>query len=223
MTQLLHRRMERAQSPEVKNLANMESSIRRIEVLVNDLLNISSIEMGVFSLHRQKCEMISFCRQLVDEYVMGTNPRPMVQFEFPAEAVEMELDVERIGQVIINLLSNARKYSSQGSPICLTLRRSADMASIAVQDFGVGIPPERLPHVFERFYRVPGIEVQTGSSVGFGLGLYISQQIVLQHGGHFEVESMLGHGSKFTIFLPFSPPHSHGHDTSDTAASSVQL
>jgi signal transduction histidine kinase len=117
MTQLLHRRMERANSPEVKSLANMESSIRRIEMLVNDLLNISSIEMGVFSLHHQKCELISFCRQLVDEYVMGANPRPTVELEVPDKPLEIEIDVERIGQVIMNLLSNARKYSPQKSSI----------------------------------------------------------------------------------------------------------
>ncbi len=211
MTQLLRRRLERVQSPEVTNLANMEGSIRRIEVLVNDLLNISSLEMGVFTLHRQKCEMVNFCRQVIDEYIASTNPQAVVLSEFPESPIEAEIDVERVGQVIMNLLSNARKYSPHGSPIYLRLLRSADMCSIAVQDCGVGIPAKVLPHIFERFYRVQGIEVQTGSSVGFGLGLYISEQIVLQHGGHFDVESTPGNGSTFTIFLPFSPPNAIEH------------
>jgi two-component system, sensor histidine kinase and response regulator len=76
--------------------------------------------------------------------------------------------------------------------------------------------------VFERFYRVPEIEVQTGSSVGFGLGLYISQQIVLQHDGYFAVESTPGHGSTFTIFLPFSPPASE-YDPSGVSSSTAQI
>jgi two-component system sensor histidine kinase/response regulator len=205
MIQLLHRRLERAKSPEVTNLANMEGSLRRIEVLVNDLLNISSLEMGIFALHRQKCDMAEFCRQLVDEYIMSTNPQPNIQVDLPREPLEAEIDVERLGQVLMNLLSNARKYSSRDSSICLTLQRSLENCIIAVEDNGVGIPPNVLPHIFERFYRAREIEIQTGSSVGFGLGLYISQQIVLQHGGHIEVESTPGKGSIFTIILPLSP------------------
>jgi two-component system, sensor histidine kinase and response regulator len=206
MTQLLRRRLERAKSPEVTNLSNMESSIRRIEVLVNDLLNISFIEMGMFSLHRQPCDLNDLCRQLIEEYITGTNPHPTVLLDLPAEPIKMELDIERIGQVILNLLSNARKYALQGSPIHFTLRRSDEMCQMLVQDQGVGILPELLPHIFERFYRVPQVEVQTGSSVGFGLGLYISQQIVISHGGRIEVESAPGSGSIFTINLPFVLP-----------------
>jgi Histidine kinase-, DNA gyrase B-, and HSP90-like ATPase len=68
-----------------------------------------------------------------------------------------------------------------------------------------GIPAEQLPHLFERFYRVPGVEVQTGSSAGVGLGLYIAQKIVGQHGGHIEVTSRLGEGSTFSIVLSVRP------------------
>jgi signal transduction histidine kinase len=115
------------------------------------------------------------------------------------------VDVERIGQVILNLLSNARKYSSSASPIYVSLQFQNDTYSISVRDSGVGIPSELLAHIFDRFYRVPTIEVQTGSSVGFGLGLYISKQIVEHHGGSIHVESTPGVGSTFTITLPILP------------------
>jgi two-component system sensor histidine kinase/response regulator len=75
-----------------------------------------------------------------------------------------------------------------------------------VHDSGIGIAPEALPHVFERFYRVPNVEVQTGSSSGFGLGLYISKQIVEHHGGCMEVQSVVGRGSVFSIILPLALP-----------------
>jgi signal transduction histidine kinase len=204
MTQLLRRRFQRAGSNELASLVNMENSIRRMEVLVNDLLNISLVETGRFALHRQHCVMGVLCRRLVDEYIAGTNPPPVVKLAIPEEPIKMEVDVERLGQVIINLLSNAHKYSFRGSPIHLALKHTGDECIIAVRDSDVGIPLEALPHIFERFYRAPGVEVQTGSSIGLGLGLYISKQIVERHGGRIDVESTPGKGSLFSVVLPLS-------------------
>ncbi len=205
MTQLLHRRLARVSSPEVASVVSMENSIRRIEVLVNDLLNVSFLEMGMFSLHYKRCNIVELYQSLVDEYVAGTNPPPNILVDIAEKQIDVDVDVERIGQVILNLLSNARKYSVAGSPIYVSIRRHDATYSISVCDSGVGIPGELLPHIFERFYRVPSIEVQTGSSVGFGLGLYISRQIVERHGGHISVESSQGAGSTFTVVLPLSP------------------
>ncbi|GCE49127.1 signal transduction histidine kinase [Thermosporothrix hazakensis] len=200
MTQLLRRKLERAGSSDVIRLVSMENSIRRMELLVNDLLNISFIEMGMFVLHKQPTDINELCRRLVDEYIVGTNPPPVVEVDLPAEKIEMAIDVDRFGQVIINLLSNARKYSS--APIRLSVRVEDEQCIISVSDDGVGIPPEVLPHIFERFYRVPGIEVQRGSSIGLGLGLYISNQIVERHGGRIDVQSTPGKGSVFSVVLP---------------------
>ena len=204
MTQLLHRRLIRAGSPEVASLVSMENSIRRMEVLVNDLLNISSIETGMFQLQRQQCNVADLCRALVDEYLAGTNPPPVIYLNVVDEDLNLDVDVERIGQVILNLLSNARKYSPAGSPIQVTVKRLEESCMISVCDAGVGIPAEVLPHIFERFYRVPGIDVQTGSSIGLGLGLYISQQLVERHGGYIQVESIPGSGSIFSVLLPLA-------------------
>ncbi len=202
MTQLLHRRLVRAGSPEVANLVSMENSIRRIEVLVNDLLSISYIETGRLALHCRRYNLGDLCQSLADEFQAGSNPPPIICVDIPDKSVEANVDVERISQVILNLLSNARKYSPAQSPIHISLKQLDDVCIISVRDEGVGIPAEVLPQVFERFYRVPGIEVQTGSSVGFGLGLYISQQIVERHGGKIHVESFPGSGSIFSVMLP---------------------
>lgn len=202
MTQLLRRRLLRAGSPEATNLVSMENSIRRMEVLVNDLLNISFIETGMFTLHPRRCDIGELCRQLVDEYMIGTNPTPIIVLELPDEPIEIEVDVERIGQVILNLLSNARKYSSNKSPIKFALQVDNNHCMISVSDTGVGIDPELLAHIFDRFYRVPGVEVQTGSSMGLGLGLYISNQIVERHNGRIDVTSTPGKGSTFSVILP---------------------
>ena len=137
---------------------------------------------------------------------MGTNPHPVVTLEIPPSPVEVEVDIDRIGQVIINLLANARKYSVADTPILVNVTQNDGMCKISIRDSGIGIAPEVLPHVFERFYRVPGAEVLTGSSVGFGLGLYISKQIVEHHGGHIEVQSVPESGSIFSVVLPLCVP-----------------
>ncbi len=202
MTQLLRRRFERSASPEVANLQRIERSVRRMEVLVNDLLNTSLLETGMFVLQCQRCDLVALCSNVIEEYEMGTGPAWSLTFDAPNESIEVEVDVERIGQVILNLLSNARKYSSAGSPITMTLQRAGDACVLSVRDEGVGIPTERLPHIFERFYRVPGVAVQTGSGIGLGLGLYITRKIVERHGGRIEVQSIPDEGSTFSVTLP---------------------
>jgi signal transduction histidine kinase len=204
MVQLLRRRLERAGSDEAPSLASIERSIRRMELLVNDLLNTSLITTGMFVLHPSRCDLVILCQRLIEEFVAGTLPTPTVKLEKPDKPVEVEIDVERISQVILNLLANAQKYSPEGAPITLKLVRNEETCTISVSDRGVGIPPEVLSHLFERFYRVPGIEPQTGSRVGLGLGLYISHRIVESHGGTISVQSSPGSGSTFTITLPLS-------------------
>ena len=202
MTQLLRRKLERVESSDVGSVLNMEHSIRRMELLVNDLLNTSLIETGMFTLQRQRCDLSILCHNLIHEYMSGT--AVSLVFHSPEEPLEVDVDVNRVGQVIINLLSNARKYSSFEAPITVTVERIGDEAIVSIQDRGVGIPAEMLPHIFERFYRVPGVEVQVGSNIGMGLGLYISHKIIDRHGGRIDVQSTPGHGSTFSIVLPLA-------------------
>ncbi|MEO8956451.1 MAG: hybrid sensor histidine kinase/response regulator [Ktedonobacteraceae bacterium] len=200
ITQLLHRKLERQGSAEIGNIANMERSIRRMELLVNDLLDTSVIETGMLTLRCQRYDLLTLCQNVVDEYAAVSEQQ--VVFNGSDESLPVEVDMDRLSQVITNLLSNARKYSPFGSPISVTVERVGNEGIITVQDTGVGIPAEMLPHIFERFYRVPGIQVQAGSSFGLGLGLYISHKIVDRHGGRIEVQSAPDHGSSFSIVLP---------------------
>ena len=129
-----------------------------------------------------------------------------LQREIPPTELPCLIDRERISQVVLNLLSNARKYSPSDAPVLVKLERQGEEALISVTDHGVGIPPEKLAHIFERFYRVPEVDVQTGSSSGVGLGLYIAQKIIERHDGHLTVTSTPGQGSTFTIHLPLHIP-----------------
>ncbi len=203
MVQLLRRRNERKGGVEQTELAHMERSIRRMEILVDDLLNTSLLDTGMFALHLRRCDMVKLCHHILEEHIIGTDLT--VTLTAPSGPMEVEMDVDRMSQVLLNLLSNARKYSPPGAPISLTLERAGDSCVIAVRDQGVGIAVDQLPYIFERFYRAPDIERQTGSSVGLGLGLYIAHKIVERHGGHIEVQSCPGCGSTFSVILPLVP------------------
>jgi len=202
MIQLLQRRNKHAEESLQVALANMERSIHRMEILVNDLLNTSLLDRGMFVLHTRPCDLTALCQHILDEYIAGTNLA--VTLIAPPEPLLAEVDVDRISQVLLDLLSNAGKYSTRGAPITVTLERVGDKCIIAVQDQGIGIRADELPHIFARFYKVPDSERQTGSSVGLGLGLYITRKIVERHGGDIEVQSSPGSGSTFSVILPLA-------------------
>ena len=201
-TQHLRRQRERTDADDIVGLGleDMERSIGRLEVLVNDLLDASRIETNRFVLHRKRCDLVELCRHLLEEYTAGEGPA--LSFAAPGEPIEAEVDPDRISQALLDLLSNARKYSPKGCPITVTLHQAGFEAIISVRDRGVGIPAELLPHVFEQDYRVPGAQVQTGSHTGLGLGLYIAWKLVERHAGHIDVQSVPGEGSVFSMVLP---------------------
>src|SRR5947199_567410 len=181
MTQLFRRQVERADAAQIVSmgLADMERSIRRMEVLVNDLLDSSLIETNMFVLHRKRCDLVELCRHLIDEYTAGYGPA--LTFEVPGKPIEAEVDPTRIGQVILNLLTNAHKHSPKGYPITVTLQQAGFEAIISVRDMGDGIPAEALPHIFEQYYHAPFAEESIASLNSLGLGLYISRKLVERH------------------------------------------
>ena len=114
-------------------------------------------------------------------------------------------DRERLGQVFANLITNAVKYSPEGSTISVRLSRDSETVSISVSDRGVGIPPDAIPHLFERFYRVADTQLR---APGIGLGLYICRRVVDAHGGRIWMEPTPGGGSTFIVSLSLVPSDS---------------
>lgn len=208
LTQLTRRRLERASTPEATQLVGMERAIGRMEMLVNDLLDISRIESGKLALRQEPYDFVPLGRQMVDEQAATTDR--VITFDAPDTSLEVTVDVDRMGQVLTNLLSNALKYSQGAQPVHLRVSQEGNEAVVCVQDHGPGISPAELNHIFDRFYRVPGIEVQSGSGVGLGLGLYISHEIVERHGGRIWAESTVGSGSTFCVALPLAAVASGG-------------
>jgi two-component system phosphate regulon sensor histidine kinase PhoR len=117
-----------------------------------------------------------------------------------SENMIMTGDKTKLRELFLNLLENAIKYNKPGGEINLSLTRAAETAQIKIQDTGIGIAPEHLPHIFERFYRVNASH--SNGKTGSGLGLAICKHIVEMHNGKIEVESKLGGGSTFTVVLP---------------------
>ncbi|MGZ3601141.1 MAG: ATP-binding protein [Ktedonobacterales bacterium] len=200
LAQLTRRRMERMGVLDVDHGARMERAVARMERLVNDLLDVSRIESGRLALHVEHCDLAEVCRTAAAEQ-MDVSEREIVLL-LPEGYIQVNADADRISQVLANLLSNALKYSACDRPVTLSLHRERREVVISVHDEGAGIPEDLLPHLFDRFYRVPGVQVQSGSGVGLGLGLYISKEIVEQHGGRIWAKGSIGSGSTFSFSLP---------------------
>ncbi|MBQ1383858.1 MAG: ATP-binding protein, partial [Firmicutes bacterium] len=114
--------------------------------------------------------------------------------------IRVNLDKDRMEQVVMNIITNAIKYTNEGGHIDVDIRQDKDQVRVSVQDDGIGIPPESLPRIFERFYRVD--KARSRAMGGTGLGLAITKEIVDSHGGSLEAESKPGEGTKITIVLP---------------------
>ncbi|HZU67286.1 MAG TPA: hybrid sensor histidine kinase/response regulator [Ktedonobacteraceae bacterium] len=173
-----------------------------MDSLVRDLLDYSLIQSGEFVLHPERCNLVELCQQVLDAYTTGAGLA--LVFESDAAPVEVDVDRERIGQVLIHLLSHARKHSPVGTPISITLHHSHKAAIIEVRDSGIGLEHELLPHIFEPFYRAPEIEAPATMRPNISPGLYLSRYIIEQHGGSIEVQSIPGEGNIFSIMLPLA-------------------
>jgi signal transduction histidine kinase len=180
----------------------LHRGVARMERLVDDLLSLSAIQSGKFAVRPERADLVGICRSAAQE--QSVIERRRVSLDLPRAGVLACVDPQRLQQAVGNLLSNALRYSPPDRPVTLRLRGTGTEAVVSVCDEGPGIPPESLPHLFERFYRVPGSEVRAGSGKGVGLGLYISRVIVEGHGGHIDVESERDHGSTFSLHLPLA-------------------
>ncbi len=200
--QLLARYLSRGDIEQaVAFVDQLEEDVERLNRLVNDLLDAARIERGRIDLALKPYELKAMCLSAAREQAEATGRT--VTVDVPEGDVRVKADGPRIQQVLVNLLSNALKYSPPERPVSLSLSVGDGLARIAVRDEGQGVPPESIPHLFDRFYRVPGVLVQSGAGVGLGLGLYICKTIIERHGGTIDVDSRVGEGSTFWFTLPF--------------------
>jgi len=174
----------------------------RLQRLVHDLQELSRFESGAYELDLRPTEP----QRLID----GVVRRLGLQFEdkdvaleidVPADLPPIRVDEDRIGQVLLNLIGNALQYTPSGGRVCLSARTEGDRVRFSVEDTGVGIPPEHLLHIFERFYRVDKSRSRAGG--GSGIGLTIARHLVEAHDGQIQAASDgPGQGSTFSFTLP---------------------
>jgi len=202
--QLAIRRLakQKATSPEIAGmqttLEKINEQTTRLTSLIDELLDVSSIRAGKVELHKREFELVALCQGIVEDQQLLTGRTIALTSETPT--ITIDADRDRLSQVVTNLITNAVKYSSEGSEVLLRLSQSDTQACIAVQDFGKGIAEKQLPHIFDTFYRTP--DAQASSKFGLGLGLAICKDIVERHGGRIWVESKVGKGSTFFVELP---------------------
>jgi signal transduction histidine kinase/HD-GYP domain-containing protein (c-di-GMP phosphodiesterase class II) len=184
-----------------KFLGIINEECDRLTRIVNDVLDLSRMDSG---RRRLKTETIEL-NHLLDEVLPTVEPQLLarnlsVARNIPATLPPIEADPDLLKQVLVNLINNAAKFSREATPITIHAMTAGERIQIVVEDRGMGIPPDKLGRVFERFYRVEeGGAEQVGGS---GLGLAIVKSVVELHGGTVRAESELGQGSRFVIELP---------------------
>lgn len=215
--QLLLRRLKRqsAQSPGLlpvcDALSKMEEQTRRLTDLVNDLLDINTLRSGRMPIHLAPGDLCCLCRQVAEEW-QALSGRS-IDLRLPADPVIVQIDNERFSQVVGNLVANALKYSPAHTPVRVEVQKPGSITRaiyeviLAVHNEDSVLPPEQQETLFEPFYRGP--KVQSSATPGWGLGLAICKEIVVQHSGSIWVESSEEKGTTFFVALS-CPEHSVG-------------
>lgn len=183
-------------------MLNSLQDVERLSQIVRALLLLSQAESGQLALQKTRLNLSDLVADVVDQFQIPYE-EARVRLTADLRACFAEVDRIQIERMISNLLSNAMKYTPAGGEVAVSLKAGPEALEIVVQDTGCGIPSNHLPHIFDRFYRVPGGE-SSSRERGLGLGLSFVDWIAKAHGGNVRVESSPGSGSRFTISLPVS-------------------
>ena len=179
-------------------LAKVQKQIRKMSTLISSFLNVSRLESGEIQLNLSHFDLNKLIHDLVEDLRL-IYPTNQIDFE-EGDAKLIYADKDKIGSVISNLISNAVKYSDQSSTVLIQSASKESKINVSVTDYGIGIHAHDLEKLFDRYYRVESQETKTIS--GFGIGLYLSAEIINRHNGKIWVESKYGEGSTFHFEIP---------------------
>ncbi len=196
--------MRRALDQLQEQFLRSQLQVQRLDRLVNDLLDISRIQSDRLEIRPESADLAVIVRDAVEDQRQLAKTRTISLHPLPEQGVPVVADAGRIGQVVMNYLTNALKYSPEHQPVEVGVEVEEHQARVWVRDQGPGLSPDEQTHIWERFYRAKGIEVQSGSGIGLGLGLYISRTIIQTHRGQVGVQSAPGQGSTFWFSLPLA-------------------
>ncbi|HEX2949955.1 MAG TPA: PAS domain S-box protein [Armatimonadota bacterium] len=183
-----------------ESISAIERGVQRMNALIQDLVDAARMDGQRFMLQRQPVSLAAFFADLLIRAKSSMDVGRVIT-EIPTDLPMVHADIDRLERIVMNLLSNALKYSPPGTPVLIRAEEQEHDILITIRNEGQGIAPEDMPHLFERFFR--GQSWQTVE--GTGLGLFISKLLVEAHGGHIWAESTPGKGSTFFLTLPRSP------------------
>jgi len=191
--------LERSEIDQVgrRFLTKALKQLERINALIAELLDISKIEAGKLSFHMETFDLSEMILDVVETFHFSSQTHTIFVNNTHGD-YRVVADRQRIEQVMINLITNAIKYSPDANNVHITLESSPSEVSVQVKDEGMGMSRDQQEKVFARFYQVEG----TSKMAGLGLGLYLSKEIIDRHGGHIGVNSQLGEGSTFYFSIP---------------------
>lgn len=176
----------------------IKNSVQHMTNLVSDVLFIGKAEADRLEFNLTPLDLEQFCRELLEQVRSGVNSQTSIAFSSKGNCTNASLDEKLLRQILFNLLSNATKYSPQGSTVHFDLECVNGVAKFCIKDCEIGIPEADLPRLFESFHRASNV----GTIPGTGLGLAIVKKCVDSHGGEITVDSVVGAGTTFTVTLP---------------------
>ncbi|MDN7245498.1 cell wall metabolism sensor histidine kinase WalK [Planococcus shenhongbingii] len=186
-------------APTFLNVTQTETE--RMIRLVNDLLKLSKMDSSETEINKEMIEFNVFFNRIIDRFEMSKSQNVYFERELPKEQYFVEIDPDKLTQVIDNIISNALKYSPEGGKIQFAMTVEDGFILIRIIDQGMGIPKENVDKIFDRFYRVD--RARSRAMGGTGLGLAISKEMINAHGGHIWAESQYGKGTTIFFTLPF--------------------
>ena len=170
--------------------------------LVNDLLQLSKMDKKEYNFHIEEVEFVEFFNKIIDRFEMSKSDEIHFVRYMQVGPAYVQIDKDKMTQVIDNIISNALKYSPEGGTITFRCWKQAKRLRVSISDEGVGIPKANLPKIFDRFYRVD--RARSRQLGGTGLGLAIAKEIVHGHGGDIWAESEWGKGTTISFTLPLN-------------------
>jgi heavy metal sensor kinase len=187
----------------LETLEEVLQEVTRMTELVDTLLTLARADEGRAPLHRETVDLREIVEEARETGELLAEPAGLtLDLETPPGPVVVAVDRSRIRQLLLNLVTNAVKYTPPGGRVRVRLEADGGRVALVVADTGIGIAPGDLPHVFDRFWRADTARTRTGDRAGVGLGLAICKWIAEAHGGSIEVQSRPGRGTAFTVRLP---------------------
>lgn len=184
----------------VQYLDTIQAQVKHLDAIVQDVLTLSRNESGSIEIDRQDTDIITYCRDVVEEYQFSYHRTHEVEFTCDERTLRASIDRKLLRRALTNLLSNAIKYSPEGGRVDFMLKVEDDNAVISVTDRGIGIPEADQARLFEPFHRANNVNDLPGT----GLGLAITRQVVEMHGGTISYDTKSGSGTTFYICIPLT-------------------